>query len=50
MGMGLSMGMGFPWEWELYVNKDGYENGNKTTREWEWLMLAGSQNHFRSLV
>jgi len=48
--MEVPMVMGFPREWELDLNKDGNRNGNKTTREWEWLMLVGSQNHSRGLV
>ena len=32
------------------MNKDGNENRNTTTWEWERLTLVGSQNHSRELV
>ena len=43
--------MEFPREWELDLNKDGNGNwnGNTTTREWERLMLVGSQNYSHKL-
>jgi len=43
--MGMEVPMGFPREWELDWNKDENGNGNTTTREWQRLMLVGSQNH-----
>ena len=45
---GNRISVGFPREWEVDLNKDG--NGNKTTWEWERLMLVGSQKHSRGLV